>query len=133
METVNSLKMLLASNQTDFIELANILSHAQPTDTIDLTEELQYGNFDSQEFGQNILDKFYVFIKYLKKDGAIVERFGYMKTDYNFAGGKNKVQKYGYITYFDLEANNWRNCHPNKILKFVVVAHIENAELIECL
>lgn len=130
-ETANSLKMLLASNQTDFIELANIIAHGQTTNVIDLTPEVKFGKFDRQEFGKNILNKFYVFIKYFKKNGSVAERFGYMNNEYNFAGGTNKAQGYGYITYFDLDAGNWRNCHPDRILKFIVIEHIENSELLQ--
>ena len=130
--TAESLKMLLASNQTDFIELANILAHEQHTNVIDLTREVKFGNFDKQEFGKNILNKFYVFIKYVKKDGTTAERFGYMNSEYVFAGGGNNAKAYGYITYFDIDANGWRNCHPNGILQFVVIEHVPNLELLEC-
>ena len=132
--TAESLKMLLASNQTYSIELANIFAHSQHTNVIDLTTKVRSQNHDKdlENFGQNVLGKFYVFIKYVKKSGEIVERFGYMNHDYNFAGGTNNATQYGYITYFDLEADGWRNCLPKNIIQFVVIEHIENLELLEC-
>ncbi len=130
-DIADSLKDLLTSNQTDFIELANILAHAQHTNVIDLTDEVRKQNYVGafEDFGQKVLGKFYVFIKYTKKSGQIVERFGYMNFDYDFAGGTNNAKDYGYITYFDLGANGWRNCMPHHIIQFVVIEHVENLEL----
>ncbi len=134
-EIANGLKMLLSSNQDYSIELANILAHSQHTNVIDITDEVRKQNYskDLEDLGQKVLGKFYVFIKYTKRSGEIVERFGYMNYGYNFAGGKNNAKESGYITYFDLGADDWRNCHPSHIIQFVVIEHVENLELVECL
>ena len=63
-----SIKDLLKSNQTDFIELANIITHTQGYNVIDLTSEVRKQNHEKafEDFGQNILGKFYVYLVYTK-------------------------------------------------------------------
>lgn len=60
--------------------------------------------------------------QYKKKDGSIRNATGTLKSElinHTGCGGENIPKRYGYFTYFDLDANAFRCFHPDFIVGIV--------------